>query len=245
MNFAQARYQSPIQGRFTSVDPLGASATVLNPQSFNRYTYANNDPANQTDPNGLMAGADQGWSNVTAGFWGSSAGFNDPHFGGPAIIAAANAAYEKNHSDRMEANRINELIKQGLTLEKAKDLIKGNDNLAIEETSVTIREVNDDLQVVRFTSAQLLSKDKEPKVLREAEFEPTGYGTQGATLNVETSSGPAALSGDNFTVRVNFELPKYTKQFATGTADFGSKVILGKDNRYSKRNAVWGCLRVL
>ena len=29
LNFAEARYQSPAQGGFTSVDPLGASATVL------------------------------------------------------------------------------------------------------------------------------------------------------------------------------------------------------------------------
>ena len=35
LNFAQARYQSPIQERFTSVDPLGKSANVLNPQSSN------------------------------------------------------------------------------------------------------------------------------------------------------------------------------------------------------------------
>jgi|GEM_PF-6008967 len=34
LNFAQARYQSSVQGRFTSVDPLGASAAVTNPQSF-------------------------------------------------------------------------------------------------------------------------------------------------------------------------------------------------------------------
>jgi|GEM_PF-3688565 len=73
LNFAQARYQSSVQGRFTSVDPLGASATVLNPQSFNRYTYVLNDPTNLTDPNGMepYRGADQSWGDVSAGFWGS------------------------------------------------------------------------------------------------------------------------------------------------------------------------------
>src|ERR1700694_4900877 len=34
LNFAQARYQSPVQGRFTSVDPLMASASVFDPQSL-------------------------------------------------------------------------------------------------------------------------------------------------------------------------------------------------------------------
>jgi RHS repeat-associated protein len=59
LNFAQARYQSPVQGRFTSVDPLGRSANVLNPQSFNRYSYVLNNPTNLTDPFGLMTKGDQ------------------------------------------------------------------------------------------------------------------------------------------------------------------------------------------
>jgi RHS repeat-associated protein len=53
LNFAQARYQSSVQGRFTSVDPLGASANVLNPQSFNRYSYVHNNPINFVDPTGM------------------------------------------------------------------------------------------------------------------------------------------------------------------------------------------------
>jgi RHS repeat-associated protein len=89
LNYAQARYQSPVQGRFTSVDPLGSSANIGNPQSFNRYSYVNNNPINLTDPSGLMAGADQGWSSVSSDFWGSSAGFNNPHFGGPEVVGEA------------------------------------------------------------------------------------------------------------------------------------------------------------
>jgi len=85
---------------------------------------------------------------------------------------------------------------------------------------------------VTFLTAQLLSHDKDPQVLCDAKFEPTGFGSDRATLNVESSSGPASLSGDVFTVRVNFLLPEYTKTFARGPADFGSRVVLGNDNRY-------------
>ena len=53
LNFAQARYQSSVQGRFTSVDPLGSSATIADPQSFNRYSYVQNNPTNFTDPTGM------------------------------------------------------------------------------------------------------------------------------------------------------------------------------------------------
>src|SRR5437870_9760370 len=38
LNFAQARYQSATQGRFTSPDPFGGSMSAGDPQSFNRYS---------------------------------------------------------------------------------------------------------------------------------------------------------------------------------------------------------------
>jgi len=48
-----ARYNSSNFGRFMSPDPLMASATVYNPQTWNRYTYALNNPLKFIDPNGL------------------------------------------------------------------------------------------------------------------------------------------------------------------------------------------------
>ena len=56
LNFAQARYQSSTQGRFISVDPLGASASTDNPQTFNRYSYVLNKPISLIDQSGLMYG---------------------------------------------------------------------------------------------------------------------------------------------------------------------------------------------
>lgn len=55
LEFAQARYYNPTHGRFTSVDPLTASATIRNPQSFNRYTYVLNSPYKFADPLGLIS----------------------------------------------------------------------------------------------------------------------------------------------------------------------------------------------
>lgn len=52
LNFAQARYQSPAQGRFTSVDPTLKSIDPENPQTLNRYTYALNNPLAYVDPDG-------------------------------------------------------------------------------------------------------------------------------------------------------------------------------------------------
>jgi RHS repeat-associated protein len=53
LDFAQNRYFAARHGRFTSVDPLAASASSKNPQTLNRYSYALNSPYKFTDPLGL------------------------------------------------------------------------------------------------------------------------------------------------------------------------------------------------
>lgn len=55
LDFMQARYYSSTMGRFTSVDPTLGSMDVTNPQTFNRYTYALNNPLAYIDPDGLEA----------------------------------------------------------------------------------------------------------------------------------------------------------------------------------------------
>jgi RHS repeat-associated protein len=53
LDYFGARYYSSVQGRFTSIDPLAASAQAKDPQSFNRYSYTRNNPINSVDPNGM------------------------------------------------------------------------------------------------------------------------------------------------------------------------------------------------
>lgn len=43
-------------GRWTSPDPYKGSASLDDPQSFNRYAYVTNDPMNYADPTGLYEG---------------------------------------------------------------------------------------------------------------------------------------------------------------------------------------------
>jgi RHS repeat-associated protein len=53
LDFFGARYFASIQGRFTSPDPLHASARPSVPQSWNRYSYVLNNPLKLVDPTGL------------------------------------------------------------------------------------------------------------------------------------------------------------------------------------------------
>ncbi|MGH9761952.1 MAG: RHS repeat-associated core domain-containing protein, partial [Blastocatellia bacterium] len=53
LDYFGSRYFSGPQGRFTGADGLLSSGTIYDPQSWNRYTYALNDPLKYTDPFGL------------------------------------------------------------------------------------------------------------------------------------------------------------------------------------------------
>lgn len=48
--YMQARYYDPVVGRFTATDPVGPAAG--NVFAFNRYDYANDNPAVHVDPDG-------------------------------------------------------------------------------------------------------------------------------------------------------------------------------------------------
>jgi RHS repeat-associated protein len=53
LDYFLARYYSSIQGRFTSPDPLLASGSIYDPQTWNHYSYTLNNPLKYIDPFGL------------------------------------------------------------------------------------------------------------------------------------------------------------------------------------------------
>jgi RHS repeat-associated protein len=54
LDYMDFRYYGSPMGRFLSPDPLMASANVGDPQSWNRYVYARNNPLRYNDPLGLF-----------------------------------------------------------------------------------------------------------------------------------------------------------------------------------------------
>jgi len=52
LDYFGARYMSAAQGRFTSVDPVFATASLFNPQSWNGYSYTLNNPLKYVDTDG-------------------------------------------------------------------------------------------------------------------------------------------------------------------------------------------------
>jgi RHS repeat-associated protein len=72
LDFAQARYHANSEGRFTSPDPLMASASAGRPQSWNRYAYCFNNPVRLTDPSGMSVGMLHQTSKGGETFYGTS-----------------------------------------------------------------------------------------------------------------------------------------------------------------------------
>ena len=63
LDYSINRYYSSSQGRFTSADPMMASAKLSNPQTMNRYVYVINNPLRYIDPDGLDG--EDPWSSLT------------------------------------------------------------------------------------------------------------------------------------------------------------------------------------
>lgn len=105
IDFAQNRYYSGKHGRFTSVDPTLASIRLLDPQSFNRFAYIENDPLNYTDPSGLciVNGVEnkkpcanfsgQVYKNPDGSFSNSDADGGKPYGGPPVTYDAYGVTY--------------------------------------------------------------------------------------------------------------------------------------------------------
>ncbi|MCC6826066.1 MAG: hypothetical protein IT172_10020 [Acidobacteria bacterium] len=94
LDYAQARYYNNQHGRFTSVDPLAASASIKNPQTFNRYTYALNSPYKFTDPLGLLSmqtsgACGNGCPNSDGGMSGYADNYDSGQLNGPQMLELA------------------------------------------------------------------------------------------------------------------------------------------------------------
>ena len=102
LDHASWRKYESFSGRWTSPDPYGGSASTADPQSFNRYSYTQNDPVNFTDPSGLSSHKlawrmwlfdSEGWWVAIAVSWGLGGQVKTPEAISTAIrVTEAEAA---------------------------------------------------------------------------------------------------------------------------------------------------------
>ena len=84
--------------RFDQPDPYDGSYNLASPQSFNRYSYVQNDPVTFSDPTGLMwqlCGVEFGAGQcIGQGFWGGGFNVNDRKSSIPTFVSGGNSGRE-------------------------------------------------------------------------------------------------------------------------------------------------------
>ena len=134
LDYAQARYYSNRQGRFTTVDPTLLSVNGYNPQTWNRYVYVMNNPLAYTDPLGLWA-IDVVYSYKIKGFDQNGSPIYETDKKGNRIVTGATVVAYKTKDDDGAS-----LAKQlGLTGNAAKEFA----GIVGDQTSVDLSAVGD------------------------------------------------------------------------------------------------------
>jgi RHS repeat-associated protein len=107
IHYMKARWQDPVTGPFLSVDPVVADAA--DPQSYNGYAYARNNPVNVTDPTGMC-----GMGPLGIASWGCMPAdipmFQSGYFNASTAFSAADnarqAAWEVETSAWMRESKL-------------------------------------------------------------------------------------------------------------------------------------------
>ncbi len=134
IDFFGARYFSGAQGRFTSPDPKSAGEDISNPQSWNAYSYALNNPLRYIDPNGkwptnthnaILSGAFNHLSTSQIGVLQAASAGVDSFWGGGQTAALANqhgmrSPYESGEKARSDADKFIASNEQAVIAEAAK-----------------------------------------------------------------------------------------------------------------------------
>jgi RHS repeat-associated protein len=95
LDYFGARYYGSKIGRFTAVDPVyNWNANLLDPQRWNRYAYAKNNPLRFVDPNGEDVGEAAAWvqgqvSYASNFYIGAAVGTGNPLVAGSATFVAS------------------------------------------------------------------------------------------------------------------------------------------------------------
>jgi RHS repeat-associated protein len=96
LDFFNARYYSPAQGRFVSPDPNSAGFDADDPQTWKGYTYVTNNPLVYADPSGLQQvsvsgsqGSESPYSPWDWQTYGPNAPFYGPFGPNPLLLYSA------------------------------------------------------------------------------------------------------------------------------------------------------------
>lgn len=123
-----ARYDASSLGRFMTPDPLMASAKVWNPQTWNRYAYALNNPLRFIDPTGMdvaQSCADNKKCQITVKvnvIWDKTAN------NGKGLTDKQKADFQKNQIDKAVKDYAKSGIKLDVSYTEGSFTVDSNNN---------------------------------------------------------------------------------------------------------------------
>ncbi|WP_460877891.1 RHS repeat-associated core domain-containing protein, partial [Rhodanobacter koreensis] len=122
--YMQARYYDPATGRFLSVDPVTPAAG--NTFNFSRYTYADNNPVVNIDPDGRMVNQDQETSpgGCTGSLTGGGCG--SLHLSITQVASPSVTEQKKNNAQQAQQTTSSSSAKKTLT-QAMKDYVRSGE----------------------------------------------------------------------------------------------------------------------
>ena len=185
LNFAEARYDSSAQGRFTSADSVGGS--IGNPQSLNRYAYVGNNPVNYSDPSGHDR-----FSASNNGFAEAMSQGSNQYPESPADAAQDSAAYDQRLQNTRDALAASEDLRNNgaAAVARVNRLMDVNPSLQFEGSVTVSAQVNGPAQ----SSGRILIAVGDPGL---------GEHNQGHNFDRVAETKRAELTAQGYDVIVN------------------------------------------
>jgi len=163
LDYMLARYYSSSLGRFMAVDPSGESVELGNPQSWNRYVYASNNPLRFVDPDGEASTESQVREKITAE---ATRGGVDP------VLALAVARTESNFSQ--SAVNVN---KDGTKDVGVFQINSGNDGRTFAGTKIDVDKAEKD-EDANIKQGVAIVKEANDRAKRENPDDPDAQAKQ-------------------------------------------------------------------
>jgi|GEM_PF-390263 len=136
LDYMHARYYSNMTGRFTAPDTLLGS--LVNPQTFNRYAYVDNNPLNFSDPTGhtRFDASSNGFAEAMSDEGGGYMSPENPDFDPESILSdnmrSALHDYNQRLQNTRDANAANEAQGRGDFAMRDR-IMDGNSSLEYED----------------------------------------------------------------------------------------------------------------
>lgn len=228
LDYFGARYHFPVTGRFTTVDPvLNIEQALIDPQQWNRYAYARDNPFRHVDPDGRAIESIWDAFNIGLGFTSLVGNLRQGSYGA-AIVDAIGVAIDAGAAAvPVLPGGASSAIRAFRGLDRVGDIASSGRRLLPFDDVDRINEVNKTLDRIEsgrpFKHAQdgttfrnregKLPGHKDPDYYREYTVETPGSRDRGARRIVRGTGGETYYTDDHYKNFIQIDPKKYPEGY--------------------------------